>query len=74
MPVESHPVSARHQTVFEHAYPVEAPDLRSLYEKAKRDQWNAARDIAWTTPQPVQSAVPARALSAMKASWDPGPT
>jgi hypothetical protein len=48
MPVESHPVTARHDTRFEHAYPVAAPDLRSLYEKAKRDQWNVSRDIDWT--------------------------
>src|SRR5437667_12577264 len=26
-------------------------DMRRLYENAKRDQWNAARDIAWSTPQ-----------------------
>jgi para-aminobenzoate N-oxygenase AurF len=48
MPVESHPVTARHDTLFEHAYRVEAPDLRGLYEKAKRDQWNASRDVDWS--------------------------
>jgi hypothetical protein len=37
-------------TVFELDYTVQAEDMRSLYEKAKRDQWNAARDIAWDTP------------------------
>ena len=37
-------------TVFEYDYSVKAEDMRSLYEKAKRDQWNAARDIAWDTP------------------------
>ena len=57
MPVESHPVSARHDTRFEHAYPVESPDLRSLYEKAKRDQWNAMRDIDWTQPYDVEQGV-----------------
>ena len=57
MPVESHPVSARHDTLFEHAYPVESPDLRSLYEKAKRDQWNVSRDIDWTQPYDVEQGV-----------------
>src|SRR5262249_21459366 len=37
-------------TVFEFDYSVQAEDMRGLYEKAKRDQWNAARDIAWDTP------------------------
>jgi hypothetical protein len=57
MPVESHPVSARHQTVFEHAYPVEAPDLRSLYEKAKRDQWNVSKDVDWAQPFDIEQGV-----------------
>jgi hypothetical protein len=57
MPVESHPVTARHDTLFEHAYPVESPDLRSLYEKAKRDQWNVSRDIDWTQPYDVEQGV-----------------
>jgi hypothetical protein len=57
MAVESHPVSARHDTVFEHAYPVEAPDLRSLYEKAKRDQWNVSKDVDWTQPFDIEQGV-----------------
>jgi hypothetical protein len=39
-------------TVFEFDYTVQAEDMRGLYEKAKRDQWNATRDIAWDTPEP----------------------
>ena len=57
MPVESHPVTARHDTLFEHAYPVESPDLRSLYEKAKRDQWNVSRDIDWTQTYDIEQGV-----------------
>ncbi|MGH7334696.1 MAG: ferritin-like domain-containing protein [Candidatus Rokuibacteriota bacterium] len=38
-------------TVFEFDYSVQAEDMRTLYEKAKRDQWNASRDIAWDTPE-----------------------
>ena len=36
-------------TTFEYDYGVEQADLRRLYENAKRDQWNASRDIAWST-------------------------
>jgi hypothetical protein len=36
------------ETVFQRSYAVEAADLRRLYENAKRDQWNASRDIDWT--------------------------
>jgi hypothetical protein len=38
------------ETVFQRSYTVDAPDLRRLYENAKRDQWNAARDINWARP------------------------
>src|SRR5262245_5408309 len=44
-------ISGTIDTVFEFDYSVQAEDMRSLYEKAKRDQWNAARDIAWDTPE-----------------------
>jgi ferritin-like protein len=43
-------ISGSLDTVFEFDYSVQAEDMRSLYEKAKRDQWNASRDIAWDTP------------------------
>jgi hypothetical protein len=43
-------ISGTLDTVFELDYAVRAEDMRSLYEKAKRDQWNASRDIAWSTP------------------------
>ena len=43
-------ISSSLDTVFELDYSVRAEDMRSLYEKAKRDQWNASRDIAWDAP------------------------
>jgi ferritin-like protein len=43
-------ISGSFDTVFEFDYSVQAEDMRGLYEKAKRDQWNASRDIAWDTP------------------------
>ena len=45
------------ETVFEFDYSVQAEDMRGLYEKAKRDQWNASRDIAWETPEPSNGRV-----------------
>lgn len=43
-------VSAPLTTTFEMDYGVEAGDIRRLYENAKRDQWNASRDIPWDAP------------------------
>ena len=40
------------ETVFEFDYSVQVEDMRSLYEKGKRDQWNASRDIPWDAPEP----------------------
>jgi len=49
---ERYAITSSTDTVFELDYTVQAEDMRSLYEKAKRDQWNASRDIAWDTPEP----------------------
>jgi para-aminobenzoate N-oxygenase AurF len=35
-------------TAFELNYEATALDIRRLYENAKRDQWNASRDIDWS--------------------------
>jgi ferritin-like protein len=37
-------------TTFELEYGASEADLRRLYENAKRDQWNASRDIDWSAP------------------------
>jgi len=50
--MNTHDISCRYDAVFRHSYAVENPDMRRLYENAKRDQWNASRDIAWETPAP----------------------
>jgi hypothetical protein len=42
-----HHVDSRNVAFFRHEYDVEHADLRRLYEQAKLDQWNAARDIDW---------------------------
>ncbi|MGO9603695.1 MAG: ferritin-like domain-containing protein [Candidatus Binataceae bacterium] len=41
-------ISTTLETIYQRSYLSEAPDLRRLYENAKRDQWNAASDIDWT--------------------------
>ena len=43
--MERRVITGEIDTVFEFDYSVQADDMRSLYEKAKRDQWNASRDI-----------------------------
>lgn len=52
-----HTVPSAFATVFRHAYPPDQPELRRLYENAKRDQWNAARDIAWDQPADLERGV-----------------
>jgi len=37
-------------TAYTWNYDVTRLDLRNLYEKAKRDQWNATEQLAWDTP------------------------
>src|SRR6202011_4804993 len=44
-------------TLWQRSYTVDAPDLRGLYEKAKRDQWNASRDIDWATPLDLDKGI-----------------
>ena len=45
---DSHTVRAGGPAVFEHSLVVTDEDMRGLYEKAKRDQWDASRDVDWS--------------------------
>jgi ferritin-like protein len=65
-------ISGQMDTVFEFDYTVQAEDMRGLYEKAKRDQWNAARDIPWATPETDDGRVLADELVDIYGSplWD----
>jgi len=47
---KAHIVHSEYDTVFLHGHDVEHEDMRRLYENAKRDQWNAAKDIDWSRP------------------------
>lgn len=42
-----HQVDSRNTAHFRHDYRSDQEDLRRLYEQAKVDQWNAAKDIDW---------------------------
>ncbi|PYM40551.1 MAG: hypothetical protein DME12_15130 [Candidatus Rokuibacteriota bacterium] len=50
--MEPRAITTSFTTMFTFDYGVAEADMRRLYENAKRDQWNAARDIPWSTPQP----------------------
>ena len=53
LPPPARPGSEVFSTTFDAAYTwdysVDRLDLRTLYEKAKRDQWNATDQLAWST-------------------------
>ena len=44
---QTHTVNATASVVFTQLLDVQNQDMRNLYEKAKRDQWNASTDIDW---------------------------
>jgi hypothetical protein len=44
----SHRIPTSFETCYQRVYECQAPDIRRLYENAKRDQWNASRDIDWS--------------------------
>jgi len=46
----AHIVRSEYDTVYLHDQVVEHPDMRRLYENAKRDQWNVSNDIDWSKP------------------------
>lgn len=49
--MEPRAIPSSFDTVFAYDYAVAESDMRRLYENAKRDQWNASRDIPWDTPE-----------------------
>jgi len=58
MAVETqHTLQSRFETVYQRDYAVHAPDMRRLYENAKRDQWNASKDIDWSQPVELEAGV-----------------
>jgi len=52
-------MQAHHRAWFDFGYPADNPEMRALYEKAKRLQWNGATDLPWeTSVDPFDPAVP----------------
>ena len=45
-----HAIPSSIETIYQRDYEVYAPDMRRLYENAKRDQWNDSRDVDWSAP------------------------
>jgi hypothetical protein len=52
-----HRVPTSFDTCYQRVYATQAPDMRRLYENAKRDQWNASRDIDWATPVDLERGI-----------------
>jgi hypothetical protein len=52
-----HTLESRFETLYQRDYAVHAPDMRRLYENAKRDQWNAAKDIDWTQEVKLEQGI-----------------
>jgi hypothetical protein len=58
MTVENqHSIESQFETLFQRDYSVLAPDMRRLYENAKRDQWNVSKDIDWSQPVELEKGI-----------------
>jgi hypothetical protein len=58
MSVETqHTLESQFETLYQRDYSVQAPDMRRLYENAKRDQWNVSRDIDWSAPVKLDEGI-----------------
>jgi hypothetical protein len=52
-------VRAHHAVHFDWSYPADHPEMRELYTRAKRGQWNADEVLAWgTSVDPFDPATP----------------
>ncbi len=52
-----HTLESSFETLYQRDYDVHASDMRRLYENAKRDQWNASRDIDWNQPVNLEGGI-----------------
>jgi len=55
--VTQHSIESQFETLFQRDYTVQAPDMRRLYENAKRDQWNVSKDIDWSQPVELEKGI-----------------
>ena len=50
---------ASHKAYFDWTYPSDQPEMRDLYDRAKRGQWDGATYLPWATSvDPMNPAVP----------------
>ena len=50
---------ASHSAFFDWSYPAEQPVMRDLYRRAKQNQWDGDKDLAWSTSvDPLNPEVP----------------
>jgi P-aminobenzoate N-oxygenase AurF len=54
---EFHDIPSRSTVVFRGTYSSDQAELRKLYENAKRDQWNATKDIPWERAVDLEEGV-----------------
>jgi hypothetical protein len=52
-----HSIESQFETLFQRDYAVLAPDMRRLYENAKRDQWNVSKDIDWSQSVELEKGI-----------------
>lgn len=57
MTATQHLIESQFQTLYQRDYAVQAPDMRRLYENAKRDQWNVSKDIDWSQPVELEKGI-----------------
>src|SRR5215510_14805057 len=57
MQPHTHTINATVPAVFTYDLESKDQDMRGLYEKAKRDQWNASRDIEWSQELNPESGI-----------------
>jgi hypothetical protein len=57
MAATEHTLQSRYETVYQRDYAVHATDMRRLYENAKRDQWNASKDVDWSQPVALDAGI-----------------
>lgn len=62
-------MASDHRAFFDFSYPADQPQMRALYEKAKRLQWDGARDLDWSVSvDPLDPEVPLMPDSFL--AWD----
>lgn len=52
-------MSSGHPVTFDLTYKMDFPEMRRLYQRAVENQWNADKDLAWSTDvDPINPDIP----------------